>query len=389
MLRQFIKDIVGAVPPRKSRIEILEQQVPGDVEGYSEDETEQRGLPDAWIHDGGIWAILIECKVQAALTQDQLRRHLSIAKHLEFSDIRLLVIGVKQPRFSLPHNIIFREWPEIYRWLRHQTSSIWAQRVAQYLEIWEGKMTDKGYLRDVAVTSFTGITFGEDEPYNYTKAKICLNALMKELRHHKKLNSLYKINKVQGRGQITGRSGSLVWDYIPFADSGSGKFTGHPHLTFVIKPDWTQVQITLPNSAKAQYWTAVTSSKESLKEMLLSIHGNLKRGMPRNPSKVKLWVEVLQRHYRYQKDVGVRDGELYFDVDCLLMINKIDGKIKTSNAWLDALYSILSDRKKTNTQLAIVARYDHVKGSIVAKPEFVDESVRALGALKPFYHKIT
>ena len=129
--------------------------------------------------------------------------------------------------------------------------------------------------------------------------------------------------------------------------------------------------------------------RESLKEMLLSIHENLKRGMPRNPSKVKLWVEVLQRHYRYQKDVGVRDGELYFDVDCLLMTNKIDGKIKTSNAWLDALYSILSDRKKTNTQLAIVARYDHVKGSIVAKPEFVDESVRALGALKPFYHKIT
>jgi hypothetical protein len=259
----------------------------------------------------------------------------------------------------------------------------------QYMEIWEGKMVSKGYLKDVSVTSFSGIPFGKNEPYSYVKAKLCLKALMDKLRNNKKLNTVYDLDTSRGRGQITGMKGNLVWDYIPFAESKSKSFTKHPHLTFVIRSDWTQVQITLPNSAKAKYWHAVDKDKEMVRQLLLDIHKQLRKGRPRHPSKMKLWVEVLQRHYLHQKDVGIRDGELHFDADCLLENNRIENKVKPSSAWLDALHMILSNRKRANTQLAIVARYDHIDGSIVSKPEFIEETVRALIAMRPFYTRMT
>ena len=52
LLKRFIKEIAGVVPPDIKHLQILEQQVPDEDASYSEEEAERRGLPDAWIRDG-------------------------------------------------------------------------------------------------------------------------------------------------------------------------------------------------------------------------------------------------------------------------------------------------------------------------------------------------
>jgi len=61
LLRRFVAWATDTLPPRKG-IEIVEQQLPGEESEITVDEAEQRGLPDAWIHDGGTWALLIETR---------------------------------------------------------------------------------------------------------------------------------------------------------------------------------------------------------------------------------------------------------------------------------------------------------------------------------------
>jgi hypothetical protein len=390
LLKQFVKWLTEQrqrVLPKK--LEILEQQVPGGREQFAEDEAEKRGIPDIWIHDGAKWCLLIESKVNAILDNDQLDRHYKTAIRHGFEDVQVLAIDIAKPTRNLPPYALFKKWSDVYSWFSKLSfSSQWAWRMVKYMETAENRMSADGYLKEGTMTKFNGIPFVNGEPYSYLTAKRCLNSLIEELKNYSRLKAIYNLDPTGGRKQITGKTWSLVWDYIPFAGGTYSNFTNHPHLTFVIKPDWVQIQITLPNGAKASYWNLlVTGGKNSMAKMLQEIHHRLGKDKSRQGF-VKLWVEVLQRHYRFQKDVGIKDGELYFDVDCLLSTGKLEKKVRTSLAWLDALDVILANRRKANTQIAIVARYDYVKGSIVGKPEFVDEAVRALEALKPFYEKI-
>lgn len=125
---RFIKEIAGMVPPNIKHLQILEQQVPGEDSSYSEEEAEQRGLPDAWIHDGkGDWTLIIESKVQAALTKDQLQRHSRVAERRGYTDINILCIGIEEPPFDLPQSDLpqftFKAWTDIYLWLKKQARS--------------------------------------------------------------------------------------------------------------------------------------------------------------------------------------------------------------------------------------------------------------------------
>ena len=76
--RRLLNDFLlwmGVTPPRKSsELYVVEQSLPGDLLG-SEQHAERKGLPDIVIHDGDAWCVLIESKIQASLTQDQLSRH--------------------------------------------------------------------------------------------------------------------------------------------------------------------------------------------------------------------------------------------------------------------------------------------------------------------------
>ena len=138
------------------------QTLPGEPEP-SESETDQRGLPDAWIHNSESWAVLVESKV---------RTHLATAERRGFSTVRLIVIAAQDYRGRLPSTARLVSWAQIYAWLKRQGhGSEWAGRVAEYLEIAEAQMVESGYLEDGTLTEFSGFSFGPEEPYNYPEAK--------------------------------------------------------------------------------------------------------------------------------------------------------------------------------------------------------------------------
>lgn len=95
LLRSFVRWVTHKPAP-STGLAIVEQQLPGEPE-LSENDAEQRGLPDAWIHDNDRWSLLIESKIAAAVRNDQLDRHVRTALRRGFVDITLLVIDVAEP----------------------------------------------------------------------------------------------------------------------------------------------------------------------------------------------------------------------------------------------------------------------------------------------------
>lgn len=334
-------------------------------------------IPDAVIHDDdGKTCILIESKVTASLTNKQLENH---CQKQGFGNHILLLITTdrEEPKMDIALNgyrIYWKPWWGIYKWMNDFTEKSMVKELKDYMEILESDIINRNETWEGMLTMFDGIPFNAEE-YSYKRAKWCLKALMNELRKNPELKKIYPTADVtKGRPAVKGKEASEVWDHIGDKD--------HPHLSFVIKPDWTQIQITLPSIARAE-WRILLDKKEMLSDVLSEIHQQLKK---KQPGHVKLIIEVLHRHFRHRQDVGVIDGVMYFDVDCILdKGEKFDPKVKMFTGWLDALDCVLKGKKNVNLQIAIFARYDYVKDSIVGKPEFVDEAVRALKALKPFY----
>src|SRR2546422_9864387 len=83
LLRPFLQWAGARDTPPVSQLRITEQQVPGEL--VSGDEDEGRGLPDACVFDNEGWALLVEAKVQAGISQDQLRRHSATAQRRGFA----------------------------------------------------------------------------------------------------------------------------------------------------------------------------------------------------------------------------------------------------------------------------------------------------------------
>lgn len=74
LLQEFLAWAGVQSPARVRDLLIVEQSLPGDPP-ESELEAERIGLPDIVVHDDDGWCLLVESKVQAPLTEDQLRRH--------------------------------------------------------------------------------------------------------------------------------------------------------------------------------------------------------------------------------------------------------------------------------------------------------------------------
>src|SRR4029450_13789034 len=155
-------------------LEVLEQQIPGMPQILLEDEA--KGLPDLWIHGDGDWSLIIESKVAAKISEDQLKRHRRTAQRNGFVVIDLVVLLTLPPaeaRERLPHRtesaikaarclapavpsrksdgIRYLTWPEVYCWMRKQAKkSSWARCMANYLEVAEVKMTAKGCVGEGA-----------------------------------------------------------------------------------------------------------------------------------------------------------------------------------------------------------------------------------------------
>lgn len=221
LLRAFLKDIAKCLPPRKKQlIEICEQTYPGETETI-EDATAKQGIPDAWITAGDDWCLVIENKVLSTAKAKQLIQHLTTAKRLGFADPKALVLTVKSPKGEMPQGTRVVEWRAVYQWLNDRSKkNPWAKRVAEFLEVMEGRMVDSKQFTAGTLTTFNGFPFHDDNPYTYLEAKRVLGLATEALRNRKDLKSKFGIDPdFRGHRAIKGRGGDN-WIRLARSDKG-------------------------------------------------------------------------------------------------------------------------------------------------------------------------
>ncbi len=385
LLRYFIKEVAGFQPPDVKSLQVLEQQLPGDDVVYPEADAIRRGLPDAWIHDDHEWALLIESKVQALLTKDQLSRHFRMAERRGFKQIQLLVIGIKHPAFHLPF-VKFKAWTEVYKWLKRHPESKWACIVAEYMEVWEGKMIaeSKAYLTDGAVTVFSGVPFGDGLPYSYIEAKRLLNLAMDELRSEKELVRGLGMDPVgEGRGAITGKLDKSVWDFLRLKGlKKSETFTKYPHLTMALEHDRVLSIVTVPNGIRPEFRRNIINlGFEGFHDVMSAVNRNLQHAL-KSASGASPWVIVVQRRYPTQRSAAIIDGILQYDLRTAFPTNSSKQAVKNQSQWLAATYAALA-HKKSNLQVAVGAIFPYRNCKVQKSVAILDYVVNTWLACKP------
>jgi hypothetical protein len=354
LLRSFLLDLVGVEPPR-SELRIHEQAVPGETEPDTEEELERRGLPDMWIHDADeTWSLVVECKVDARLTLDQLDRHAKTARRQGFDRVETLTITARKPGLKLPRGVRSILWSDVYTWAhQHWPDHLWAQRMARYFEIAERKMSENGYLKDGSLTTFAGIPFKTEEPYHYGDAKRVLRLIMGELRQRPDLREAFGVKRFgQGRAAITGTRGTSVWDFLPIGASDEG-FTAAPHLTLGLHQRTLEMMLTLPNGMKGDYRSAVTEGGFDGFRKRVEQCGRALLPLSRRAEGARPTIYLLQRHYKSQRSNPVQDARMELDLRTVLARPRqpVDGS-KHQPGWLEGLWEVYNTRR-SNLQMGV------------------------------------
>jgi hypothetical protein len=341
LLRRFLAWI--GVRPRVSAADLLitEQALPGDPPEV-EDEAERKGLPDIVIHDGDVWCLLIESKIQARLTDDQLMRHERTLRRRGFGQVDRLVLTKSVVR---PAKAIAATWSVLYEWLGTEPArSQWPARLRAYLRAAEVRLAREEYLTEGTLTMFDGFQFSDDNPYTYGEGKRLLKLAMSELRKNRDLKRLGMDPSANGRGAITGRGGTAVWDFLALTDRPkTALFTGWPHLTLAVHADHLEVAVTIPNGVEPAVRRRLARlGSDGLARMNRRI---LARG--RKLVKRGAWIQAraLQRHYPTQRSHGIVDAHLVFKLDT----SSGAGPVKRQFEWTE-LFSQLLQTKRANIQ---------------------------------------
>jgi hypothetical protein len=234
------------------------------------------------------------------------------------------------------------------------------------------------------LTTFSGIPFGEKEPYNYFEAKRLLKLMMADLRARKDLVRVLGIDpKGQGRGAITGKDGILVWDFLRLkAAKRVEQFTNFPHLTLAIWRDRLLATVTVPNSVKPAYRAnLVAPGFDSFVDLLGSINTNLLRAL-RGAEGAVPWVEIVQRHYLSQRGKPFHDARLEYDLRTAFPQGRAGARVRLQPQWLRATYDSLA-MKRSNLQLMIGASFHYAQCKRTRDRRIVDYVARSWLACRP------
>jgi hypothetical protein len=389
LLRKFVRWVTSDSMPTSQRLEVLEQRLPGEEEVTDEAEAERRGLPDAWIHNGDTWALIVESKIQATLEKSQLDRHRRTAERRGFSDIHLVAFVPQRPRRPVPDNVRIIEWTELYSWMRRERASSWARRLTEYMEVLERKLVGEDYLKEGTITVFSGVSFGQDYPYNYHEAKRLLRLALNELRGSRELRRDLGMNpEGKGRPAITGRGGTSVWDFLPLAKAQAAKnFTEYPHLTLGIQRERVLTIVTVPNGIRREFrHNLLAGGKEEFLELFGTVHANLRRSLAAVEGAAP-YAEIVQRHYPSQRAEPIVDARLQFDLRTAFKGPKRWRKsVKRQPQWLEAVYEALSGRH-SNLQFAVGAIFPYERCPAVNTPKILDHIASVWLACKPLVRK--
>ena len=351
LLRGFLALMRVRAPVHETKLLIAEQSVPGDPAESDEEEAGRRGLPDIVIHDGASWCLLIESKVQAVLTQEQLARHEQTLRRRGFGDVHRVVLTKGNVNAE---GTIGLTWSGLYEWLgRNGTRSKWAERLRGYLRAAEVRLASENYLTEGTLTMFDGFPFSADNPYMYGEAKRLLKLAMAELRKDKSLQRLGMDPNAPGRGAITGRGRKGVWDFLSLAERPKeGSFTNYPHLTLSVFEDRLQVAVTIPNGVvRPVRKRLIDLDVEGLIELNRQILRKGRRFLARGGS---IQAYATQRHYLSQHSPPIVDARMDFKLEtCHSDGNR--GRVKRQPEWVQ-LFAELLRSKRANIEFAYVVR---------------------------------
>lgn len=390
LLARFVEWVADLHLPPSEVVEVVEQGFAGRT-GRLEREKETSGLPDACITGTG-WAVLIESKVQAVLRDEQLNRHYRTAVRHGLQGIRLLVIDTEAPKRALPSGAVVRTWSAVYAWLLSESrriGSLWARRAAEYFVVAEHRLVEEEYLREGTLTTFAGIPFDAENPYNYMEAKRVLRLAMDQLRSRARLRRTLGVDpRGKGRGAITGRESTSVWDYIPLRGLKSGEpFTRQPHLTLVIKSDRLAAMVTVPDGVRTVMRRNLTDlGADGFRELLGSVKSRLVRALRGVPG-ASPWVEVIQRRYPSQRATPIVDARIEFDMRTALPATPDEPKVRLQSEWLGATFEALT-RKRSNLQVAIGAVFPYGTRSATANAGILDHVTETWIACAPLIEKM-
>ena len=343
--RRLLKDFVSwlgiTVPASAGRLMIHEQGLPGDPP-ESEQDSEPRGLPDIVIHDDRSWCLLIESKIQARLTEDQLLRHERTLARRGFGGHR---VTFTKSDGELRRTIC-RTWAGLYEWLgSRKPRSEWADRLRLYLRVAEVRLAQGGYLTEGTLTRFDGFPFSDENPYTYGEAKRLLRLALAELKKDRRLRKLGMDPRAEGRPAITGRHSTVVCDCLPLAKRPGGAFTRHPHLTLAIHSDHLEVSLTIPNAVAGPVRARLRAlDAEALVKLNAAI---LRRARPLLKKDAEIRAYVLQRHYRSQRSPAVTDATLSFRLETSQ--RKRSHGVKPQAEWAET-FAKLARNKRSNIQ---------------------------------------
>ena len=381
-LQTFVHWATGERPPKGSPLRIVEQRLPGEPE-VAEDEAERRGLPDAWIHTDSGWALLVESKVAAPIDPGQIRRHLDTAERRGFSDRRIVILSTRIPSTEKRPEVHHRTWQALFIWLRgSRWESGWPERLAEYMEAAEARMLADGYLREGALTAFTGIHFNEENPYSYLEAKRLLRLLTDEMRTRRTLATILGADlAADGRGAITGSAANSVWDFIPLAGGdGDEAFTRRPHLTLSVGRDRALAQLTIPNGMDgALRKRLVGVGEQGFSDLLGTYLVGVRSLLSADPA-AKPFFMVLQRHYPSQRSEPVIDGLL--EADLRTAFGTHASHVKVQPEWLAMAFQGLA-RRKSNLQFSVGISWPYNRSITVAGTGLPDKIETAWLASAP------
>ncbi|MFQ5778798.1 MAG: hypothetical protein ACE5IP_12400 [Terriglobia bacterium] len=384
LLRKFVEWVTGEGLASAKNLEIIEQKLPGEEE-VAEDDAERRGLPDAWIHDGNGWAVVLENKIGSPLKREQLERHRRVAQRRGFTQLHLAAIVTERSKAPSFNDVKVLEWRELYSWIQLQRHSQWAHRVLEYMEILEAKLVAEQYLTEGTLTVFSGIPFGNGYAYNYLEAKRLLRLMLNELRKREDLHRELGVDpQGKGRPAITGREARSVWDFLPLVQARRAKnFTEYPHFTLSIGQDWTYAHVTIPNGIKKEYRDNLLSrGKEGFFELLREVTTNFEKSLARVEG-ASPWVSLFQRHFPSQRAEPIVDADIEFDLRTAFPVAETWGaSVKHQPQWLEAVYAALS-RKRSNLQVAVGVNFDYDWGDATKSRDILDHIANTWLACKP------
>ena len=253
------------------------------------------------------------------------------------------------------------------------------------MEIAENRMLEDNYLLEGMVTKFSGIPFDSDHPYDYNEARRLIKLAMDELRCNSVLTENLGMNPKSGRGAITGKGRTSVWDFLAIEPKlYENIFTKSPHLTLSVHFDGVEAGITLPNGLRTQYRkNLISSDYQHFLNVMEQTATNLNRSLGSVEGAVPRMYAVQRRYNHGQKGESTIDARVSFDLRTAIGKSLGDRHpVKKQPEWLEASYEAFKN-KRSNLQMGIGAFFPYASCPSVHSAKILDHVAAAWLACRP------